>query len=581
MNIFLKSVLAISVVSVINVSHVNASTTYRVVDRGAADAVDYTFSQQKNNQGESVVTGSHLYNFPVQLQYLDTDDYQDIYQLANDNWENVKNLYPLEDYNGLLNGNLSANDLSWVQVFLKLNEQSTEYQKISSVYAMINLGNTTELLNIFDEKFENSNSYTRSTNDYVNGITDDGWIYGNASAPYLPTLFEESDGDIQPHWTREFTTRGFFSPDKGETIIPLLPPMSLYGGESAVLDISATKIAVGYASTGIDQDALDYIEDTSGGCADEDVLDDIPFDACIAPVKNGMYNTEAFKWFIDATGEVSSEALGHLVTPHEDDERELVSVAQAVNAHGVVAGYSTGWFQNNELTPSSNEASSLYAVVFRNGQIIDLNPDHEEYYDSRAYDISDNGIVVGHVTRQINGVVRTKFYYLDINSDEMIMEFPRDFFTSSSSTARAVNENGIIVGQGEFETHNDNSNNPRRKHGFLYDIDLDFFVDLNDLLTCSSDYTIVEARAINENDEISATATLKVAKKDSKGELMLDKNGSQIYEEILRAVDLIPTEGEIVDCSETIEKVNREGATMSYMSLCLIFLFILRRKKTV
>ena len=582
MNSFLKSMLALSILSAIEVSTANAATAYKIVDKGAVGELENTFTQQKNNNGESVITGTDLYNFPVQYQYLDFDDFDDIYNLAENNNEVVNGLEDLDDYNGLINGNPSANDLSWSILFLQSLSSDFEYQKVGNIFAMINLGTESEIFTVFDEKFDDTNVYTRSTYDYVNGITDDGWVYGNASAPYLPVDFTESDGEETVFWVREFTTRGYFSTDNGATIISLLPPEDTYGGESAIFDISDTNIAVGYASTGIDEDALDYIEDSTGGCADDDVLEDMPFDVCVQEISTGMYNTEAYKWYIDATGAISTEALGHLVTPHEDDERELVSVAQAVNTHGTVAGYSTGWVDENQFDPSKSESSSLYAVIFRNGEVIDLTEDHGEYFNSRAYDINDDGIVVGHVTTYINGSSRTKFYYIDTNSDDMQMIFPDDFFESSSSTARAINESGMIVGEGEYETHNDSTSNPRRKHAFVYDMDINYFADINDLIQCDTDYTVVQARDINDNDEISGTAYLKTEQLDSKGELMFDEDGEQLYEDVLRAVDMIPYDDEIEDCSDTEDKVERQGASFGFLGLSVFALLgLIRRKKHI
>lgn len=577
MNNFLKSVLALTVVSAIDVP-ASYAATYKVVDKGAVSSLEYTFAQQKNVNDEMVIAGSNIYNFPLQTQYLDPDDINDIIDLADNLHEDVKELDDLDDFNGFINGNLTANDLSWGIRFLQLNAGDDEYQKVGNVFSMVNLGDQTVDFTIFDTFFDETNTLTRSTNDYVNGITDSGWIYGNASAPYLPVDFTKSDGEEVTYWVREFTTRGFFSPDKGSTIIPLMPLEARYGGESAILDISDSNIAVGYASTSIDVDALEYIEDTSGGCADDDVIEDIPFDACVQRVSAGMYNTEAFKWFIDIKGEVSREALGHLVTPHEDDERELVSVAQAVNTHGVVAGYSTGWVDENEFTPSKYESSSLYAVIFKNNEVIDLTDDHSEYFNSRAYDINDNGIVVGHVNTYINNSLRTKFYYVDTIDEEIEMVFPKDFFTGSSSTARAINENNMIVGEGEFETHNDSSSNPRRTHAFLYSMNIDYFVDVNDLLSCTSAYEVIEARDINANNEISGTAVIKAERRDSKGELMFDEDGQQLYEDVLRAVDLIPIEGEVEDCTETKDKVSREGASTNLYMIFLLMLGFCRRK---
>ncbi len=585
MNQFLKSILALGITSALGMSAVNAET-YEVFDKGDVSSLKYTYAQQENINGEAAISGTDIYNFPVQYQYLDEDDYDAIVLLAKNSHEAVHELNDIENETALRNENPTANDLSWIIRFLRARENNTLYQEVGDVFAMTNFTGQTVLFNVFDEKFTGSDTFTRSTKEYISGITDEGWVYGNASAPYLPLDFTESDGDEVTHWVRKFTTRGFFSPDGGASIIEIIPPSETdlpedqrLGGESAILDISESHIAVGYASTSIDQAAIDFITDETGGCADPDILDDLPYSVCVQRIISSVYNTEAIKWTIDADGIVASEVLGQLVTPHEDDEREYVNYAQAVNNSGVAVGYAHGWVDENETDPSKNESRNFYAVVYKNGEVKDYTDDHGKYFDSRAYDINDAGIAVGHVNTFVNGNKRTKFYHVDTNAENMVMEFPTDFFTGSSSTARAINEKGMIVGEGEFETHNDsNGANPRRTHGFLYDTTAKTFTDLNSFLACDSGYTVIEARDINDANEISATALIKVPRRDSKGNLMVDDKGEQLMEDVVRAVTLKPTDGEIEDCSKVEEKIERQGAGFGLTGIVLLMFAGLRRR---
>ena len=179
-------------------------------------------------------------------------------------------------------------------------------------------------------------------------------------------------------------------------------------------------------------------------------------------------------------------------------------------------------------------------------------------------------------------IVRTKFFYVDTNADAGEMElvpYQHDFFNGSSSTARAINENNVVVGEGEFETHNDSTSNPRRTHAFMYDINTDTFTDLNDFLSCDTPYTIIEARDINEDNEISATAIVKENRRDAKGELVQDEDGNQLTEDVVRAVTLRPIAGEIEDCSEVEEKVERKGAGIGLGLFALFGLLGIRRFK--
>ncbi|MFB0981853.1 MAG: DUF3466 family protein [Alteromonadaceae bacterium] len=591
MNIFVKSVLALGISSALSLSMAHAAK-YEVIDKGGIDIVKYSYAQQENNQSQMAISGTDIYNFPVQYQYLDDDDFDGIIQLAELTHENVISLENIEDENGLRAGNPTANDLAWVVRFLDSRISSSLYQKVGAIVAMRNLtGNAgdTEDFVVFDQSFPETTTLTRSTIDYVNGITNDGWIYGNGSAPYTALPFTESDGNDVVHWVRDFTTRAFFSPDAGETIIELKPPTEgddvsevlRFGGESAILDISESLFAVGYATTSIKQNYLDKIADTTGGCADEEILSNIPYEVCTQALVEDMYNTEAIKWTISFDGVTTTETLGHLVTPHEDDPRQFLNYAQAINNDGVAVGFAHGWWDENETEPNTNESRQLYAVVYKNGEVKDFTEDHSEFFDSRAYDINNAGIAIGHVKTYVNGNLRTKFFHVDTNDFDGVMQMirPDDFFNGSSSTARAINENGIIVGEGEVETHNDSDNAPRRKHAFMYDIASKTFTDLNEFLTCSTEYTIIEARDINDNNEISASALVKAPRRDAKGELMFDKDtGVQLFEDVVRAVTLKPITGEIEDCSDIEEKVERSGAGLGFISFLALLTFGFTRR---
>ncbi|WP_286272904.1 DUF3466 family protein [Thalassotalea hakodatensis] len=580
MKTLVRSVLTLSISSALALTTAQAAT-YKIIDKGAADKFKFTYSQQENNVGQMAISATDAYNFPVQFQYFDENDYDNIVLSAERSHELVSGINDIEDETALRNGNPTANDLFWAIYYLKDTQKSSLfYQKYGDIVAMTNSGQESTEFTVFDVNFDGTDTLTRSTVDYINGITDQGWVYGNGSAPFLPVDFTDSNDNEVTLWLSEFTTRGFLSTDGGNSIIPILPPETTYGGESAVLDISNNGIAVGYASTSIVEEVLEVIEDESGGCRDPEVLDDLPFEACVQLRANGMYNNEAFKWYVDESGEISKETLGFLVTPHPDDPRQHVSIAQAVNSSGVAVGYATGWQDETEMNPSELEPTSLYAVVFKDGVVKDFTEDHTEYFDSRAYDINDAGIAVGHATTLSNGSYRKKFYYVDTNQESPQMVLPQDFFTGSSSSARAINEHGIVVGQGEVETHNDSSSNPRRTHGFMYDINTDTFTNLNELLSCDSPYTIIEVRDINENNEISGSAVIKVERRDAKGNIMYDEDGDALTEDVVRAIKMQPIAGEVEDCAKVVEDVERKGASTGIISLMLLSLLGFARRFT-
>lgn len=592
------------ITTALSLPFIGQAATYKVVDKGAVDDLKYTYSQKQNNDEVAAISGSNLYNFPVQFQYLDDNDFQNIKNLAFTKHNSIHGLEKIEDYDAMVAGNPTANDLAWVKLYLQskavVSSQNTlmdkrrnfYYQRVGDTVAMTNLGpgEATKELVLFDKAFEGTDTLTRSTVDIITGITNSGIAYGSATAPYLPMAdFTESNSEVVTYWLRDFDQRGFFSFDNGAQIFEVVPiESSLGGGISAVLDVNDNGSAVGYMSYKLNQGTKELIEDETGGCADPNILDDMPYEICEQILRSGMYQLMAYKATLDTSGTVITEQLGLLVTPHPDDERTFSSRALAINNNGVAVGYADGWDDTAETNPDVNERMlGAYAVMFKDGDVFDFNQEHANQRPrfgnyqiySQANDISDNGLAVGF---SYDSAGTKKFFYVDtnVNKEEVEIVTPTDFFVSSESTAYAVNNNGFIVGEGEIETHNDSSSNPRRTAAFLYDSNNDVFSNVNDLTACDSPYMIIEARDINDNNVISATAIFKEDRLDAKGNPVLDENGNRKREDIVRAVTLEPMadDGEICT-TEQDEKVERQGASFGVFGLfSLLALFGLRRR---
>ena len=594
MSKIVKSIIALSVSSALSIGlihNVNAAT-YKIINTGEVSKLKYTYAQHQNSSSDMAVSGTSLYNFPVQFQYLDDDDFNEIRNYAFVSYRSVHALNDIEDFDALKAGDPTANDLAWVVRWLQsIKGTNVEYQKVGDTIAMTNIGGVTEDYNLWDETFENTDDLTRSTIDIVSGITDGGISYGTATAPYLPEDYTDSDDEEHTFWLREYGIRGFFSYDQGAQVHQVVPFETEYaGGESAVLDVNEAGIAVGFSSYKVSQAYIDFIEDDSGGCADTSIVpDQMTLEACIAQTQlqstADIYHTMALKATLDPNGNPIVEQLGLLVEPHPDDERPHSSYALAVNTHGVAVGYADGWNDETVTNPSAAQGSLYhYAVVYKNGEVIDLTGDHSNKYSSRAYDINDAGIAVGHMAKLISGAIVQKFFYVDttVSKEEIDMVFPTDFFSGSDSTVRAINNAGLMVGEGEIETHNESTLNPRRTAAFVYDMNADTFTNLNNLIPCSTrlTYDILEARGINDAGMISATAVIKVDRLDAKGMPMLDDSGVTLTEDVVRAISLepMPEDGEICTAEEE-GKLVRQGASFSFGSLfALISLFGLRRK---
>lgn len=602
--------LALGVTTALSLSAFNNSlaATYKVVDKGDAKTLEYTYGKKQNSLGVMAVTGANIYNFPVQFEYLSESDFNAINNFSIINHDYVYGLEPVEDLDALKAGEPNANDLAWAKIYLKDKTKSSQshyykYQMVGDIVAMINLGEdspSTEV-RIFDTAFDGTYSadsiLTRSTLDNIEGVSDSGIAFGTGTAPYLPMEeFTDVNGTIVQHWLRAHGQRGFFIQNDGVTVEEIEPIETRYGGGiSAIFDMNDSGTAVGYTSYKLSEGREEDVLDPDNGCTEPNKFN-IPFEICVQYHQSGMYHIQAFEAKISEAGVVEeTNGLGLLITPHADDDRGFSSQALAVNNDGIAVGYSHGWDNTNVTAPVVNERmTGSYAVMFKedaegNKEVFDFNQKHyyfsygSVYPFSKAHDINDSGLVVGY-TRDVNTFVK-KFFYVDTSVPESEMEIilPQDFFKTSVSTALAVNNSGVIVGEGEIETHNASSQNPRRTAGFMYDTlsDSPVIIDLNTLIGCSSGYNILKASDINNEGQISATAIVIADSYDAKGELIVDESGNPVTIDVVRAVLLqpIPDDGE-APCSETEDKVERQGASFGSVAILALFSLLgLRRRR--
>ncbi|TYK66219.1 DUF3466 family protein [Colwellia echini] len=608
MKSFTKNILTLGVTSALSVSlglfNFSHAATYTVIDKNQAANLGYTYGGKLNNQGNMTISGANYYNFPVQFEYLTEEDFDNIYALSIVQNSLYYGLTAVEDFDSLKAGNPTANDLAWAEIYLEDRNTSVsnyQYQIVAESAGLINLGTGSDSTEVcaFDTDFSGSpctGTLTRSTYNSVQGFNNSGTVFGMSTAPYLP-IAGPDDGEnieVQSFWVREHGQRGYYSPDFGTTIYPVPPIETAYGGGvSAVLDVNDNGIAVGYSSYKVSsfwESVILSDTEVSGvsGCANPEVLAEIPYEICVQNKQSSMYYIQAFEAVLSSTGIVETKGLGLLITPNEDDTRAFTSQALAINNNGVAVGYANGWDDNDVTEPAVDERmTGSYAVMFKDGKVFDFNQQH--YYFtlgsvfafSRANDINDNGLVVGY-SHTVSPTVQ-KFFYVDTNVSESKMEMviPRGFFDSSKSNAFGVNSAGVIVGEAEIESHNDAT--PRRTAGFMYDTSSNSpeMVDLNTLLECESAYNIFQAKDINDSGQISASAITQSPYFDALGEPVYDSSGNPIMIDVVRAVLLDPIPGgKVEDCSEYETKVERQGASFGgFLLLSLVSLLGFRRLK--
>ncbi|QDP01382.1 DUF3466 family protein [Thalassotalea sp. PS06] len=582
MNTLCKSLITLGVTSAL-MSHQAQAATYEVIDLGLVDTVKNTFGLKQNNNGEAVIFGNGSYNFPIQYQNLTDEDFEEIQDLSEERAEDLRDFTEITDsqLEDLKAGNPDANALWWATQWLR-GRSPAIYQNVGDSTVLKFDGVNYAPITIFDQPFEETGQLTRSTAETPNGITDNGWIFGTASAPVLPLEpYIDKDDEEITYWVSEFSTRGFISINGGDAI-GLEPIESTYGGISQIFDINNVGQVVGSSSVSLDQDEVTDLEEKCILEGEERL--DQPQEYCIFVQKSTIYEQRAVRWNLDSQGQIigEPELLGTAVDDNrnpEDTRTSITSIATAINDNGVAVGSTAAWIDADETEPSETERFGFYAAVFKNGQVIEFT-DRDDFFESRGTAINNNGIMTGYMYGYVNGKARTKVFYADTNQDNIETQMVDDFFPGSGSIGFAINDNDIIVGEGEYENFNDSASNRRRRHGFMYNIRTEEFIDINDLLSCDSEYTIIEARDINNQNEIVATALMKQPQRDAKGELFYNANGELQMEDVFRAVYLRPIEGEIEECGTDEEKVERKGAGFNpFLVAGLVLLTLFRRRR--
>ncbi|GAA5217794.1 DUF3466 family protein [Corallincola platygyrae] len=529
-----------------------SATTYSVDDLGTIGEAKHSYAMGANAGGEVAATSKDRFEDSLEPDPEDGDD-----ELDDDIDDNIN-----DDINDDLDDD---DDDDEDEDFLELPQ--------GNEVAWVTDGTTSTRLQLFDVINEDTGELTGSTNDIAFGVNDSSIIVGVGTAPYYAIEYTEEDGTEVVYFAREFQFRGY-AHFNGE-LEALLPPTIEYGGVSISNDINNNNLVVGYASIELTESSRDYAEEN---CPDQDV----PLEVCTRSLN---YQLRAYQWQLDDQGSVvSTKELGLLATPDEDDERQYISQALAVNAEGVSVGMSYAFEDGDD-----NQVRT-YAAIYQNDEVLDIT-DPDEFRASVAYDISDqnaDGIsyVVGDVTKFINGYWRSKFFYYELGKEGAKLESAygddsdvTDFYNGSSSTARSVNNLGQVVGFGEYERVNPQI--PRRKHAFLYDIPTNTFTDLNNLLPCDSEYEMVEANHIDDNGTISGVAIATVPALDNSGDPVVNSEGEQELEEVARAVRLYADPDGIPEvCPEQEEEnFSRSGASTSvFGTITLFVLAILRRR---
>jgi len=570
--------LAASILATLSTSAMSA--TYQLTELGRLDGAKHNYVTDVSENGHIIGLANGIYRLPIDISYIDFEDsaIRNAYDAAKASYELIDKeiTFTLDDIenNDAVNTNADAHAfmISFVTNTQSGRLTNSEYQKISSALTTVYTSEGASEQVLFDEQSLDYDGLTRSTTNLLNAVTDDGVMVGWGSAPYEKTAFTQTDEDEEEtHFLREFISRGIvISPDGVK--VPLVPEFNEYGGTSIATDIVQSNngyVVVGSVSTGIPVDRQEDIDDNCDG-EDEPVSDCI--ESLDRNISTGLFDKRAVKWTLDNSLNITNtEVFGLAITPEDDEDFAFRSNALAVNENGLIAGTSDVRYDDRRYS---------MPVYFENGEVKQFINQDDDWVGGKAVAINNDNIIVGYANKRIENRTRTKFFYFDKNSNNVV--FPTDFFTSSSSLANDINDNGVIVGEGETDIFNSTS---RRREGFMYTIGEDKIVNINSLLPCYEadgetrfKYTVAEAKAINNNNEIFGVATKTVEKTDTFGNVVLDVDGNIEYESVAVAVKLTPTSGSVEECpAQEIEEYERQSSSFPWYTLLLLPLAPMRR----
>lgn len=409
-----------------------------------------------------------------------------------------------------------------------------------------------------------------SVDTFYYGINDAGIKVGSMTAPEKKVENTATTDVTDDYWYyRDYEYRGVAK--SSEVEIPLIPPYTQYvkddktvelGGWSAATAINNNNLIAGYASTDISK----YGSDRVAYCLSTD--NTLPLDVCVqreqypnsVGTRNIQYQTRAYVWKIEDDNTATGTVLPLGFTPASDDTLTYTAQALGLNDNDVIVGRSHVYRNGNSKSLAQDAA---YWIKDAEGSYqYHWIPMSNAVASSIAYDINDNGIVVGSYRSYIQGYLRDKFFYFDINTPDVSPVTPNDFAskpTDLSSKPKDINNNGQVVGY--IETTYDKEK-PRPKAGFLYEKSTGEFSNLNKLLTCESkgfekdgsgnwnrhkvavqdgsgktltyntDILVVEASSINEEGTIVGTAFVRKPSYqfDSSGNVVIGENGLPLFE---------------------------------------------------
>jgi len=562
------------------------AATYSVTPLPLQDTARNNFARSIDNSGKMLSVAQLEFNPPIDAEQLENDTtFFDQYGEKLENEEDARQgVFTDKDYTTIVN-------------YILTNSSNTTGQKLASYRTYITDTQDIALVPGLDQITEKFDDYTQSVESTGRDSLNGNFIVGDSTGLVVLDPYEDEDGETVNYTYPESAQQAFVQASGETKVLPAVDTTA--GGFSSARAINANLQVAGFSTVSFRDDVADAVET----CADEETRGDRSEGRCLYTVYNGEFavprissyfinSTSAYLpsfvllsevnatiWQIDVNGDViSTETYPLLFEPDEDNTLHHFTYAYDINNQGIAVGEGLTGNRISITRPNSRgrTESERVATVFRDGETIELLP-REENIISQAIAINDENWVTGAVLRSQSDIARSRLFVYNLDTQEQ--HYPDGFFVSAGVTPNAINNNNIVVGKADVVA---TSETLRETAAFMYNIDTEEFIDLNDLVSCDNPYELIEAVDINDNNEIIANARIKATNKYVTGNDVINSDGETEEIDTIVAVKLSPlANGSIEECEipEDEQPYERKGASTGWLAFFGLFAGVFMRRR--
>lgn len=535
---------------------VQAQQGYEVTEVGTLPDARMSAARGINDAGHIVAVASDLENQNIRFELLDPEDFLD-----------------LQDFE-----DLTPRMLRYIRNNLNNPENmgaDPAEQKLATELALFYDGQVVELDGLEQDDPE-TGERSDSANFRVQDINASGAVTGRGTAPYERVEHTTEEGETVYFFMRERFPQAVWTDGHTYSWLPAEPDM-FRGGESAAYALNNNNQVVGYASVNEHEPFQERFQICEQGFflddeGEQQPIADEPLEVCMwrywqqqeerQSTRQPLFEERAYLWQLATDGTIEEQyalPLPEFPTDGEFTVEGFRSVARDINNSGDAVGTS---FQQTD------RGTMRVATLFRqDGEAVNLLAGQANEVSSQARLINDNGYIVGQSSILLGQFSRERLFITQTDSSPEEAYYPRGFFSDSAWEPRGINNQNQVVGIAQIES---SQQSQRRRAAFLYHIDDDTVVNLNEYLPCDSPYQLVEAMDINDDGVITANARFEVDNPIGDGTI-----------QVIRTVKLTPSD-EVEPCPRTEDEGSRQGAAVHPVWLVLLSgLFFITRKRRV